>query len=55
MKLRKNQAKTWPGVVRIFDGVVDSLEKIRDVDLVEVDGELSSMIEGRIAFVKATR
>jgi signal recognition particle subunit SRP68 len=54
-KLRKARGKVYPGLVRIYDGVIRSLEQMRDLDIVENDGDLAALVEARIAFISACR
>ncbi|KAL8293159.1 hypothetical protein RQP46_000853 [Phenoliferia psychrophenolica] len=54
-KVRKQHARVYPGIVKIYDGILQSLEQMRELDVVEQDGELGGAVEARIAFVKASR
>lgn len=54
-KIRKQRARVFPGLVKVYDGIVQSLEQMRDLDVVEQDGELGVTVEARIAFVRALR
>lgn len=54
-KERRVKARVGPGLCKIYDGVLLRLEQMRDLDLVENDGDLSSGVEARIAFVKAKK
>ncbi|KAK4704893.1 signal recognition particle subunit SRP68, partial [Phenoliferia sp. Uapishka_3] len=55
VKVRKQRARVYPGLVKIYDGVLQSLEQMRELDVVEEDGELGVAVEARIAFIKALR
>lgn len=54
-KLNKLRAKAYPGIIKIYDGVVSGLEKMRELDGVEGDGELSARVEARLAYANAKR
>ena len=54
-KVNKQKAKVYPGVVRLFDSILEGMEKVIDLECVERDGELSAIIDGRINLVKAKR
>ncbi|BGP02174.1 signal recognition particle subunit SRP68 [Rhodotorula toruloides] len=54
-KTRRLLAKTYPGLVKVFDTILLSLEAMRDMEVVEQDDELASTVESRIAFVRAQR
>ena len=54
-KIRKQHARVFPGLVKIYDGILQSSEQMRELDVVEQDSELGVAVEARIAFVKATR
>lgn len=54
-KVRKHRARVYPSLVKIYDGIVQSLEQMRDLEAVEQDGDLAAKVEARIAFVRAAR
>lgn len=54
-KIRRLRAKAYPGLVKVFDTILLSLEAMRDKEVVEQDDELASTVEARIAFVRAQR
>ncbi|BGP50455.1 signal recognition particle subunit srp68 [Rhodotorula kratochvilovae] len=54
-KIRRLRAKALPGLVRVFDTALLSLEAMRDLEAVEMDDELSTTVEARIALVRAQR
>ncbi|GAA6005102.1 uncharacterized protein JCM10292_005567 [Rhodotorula paludigena] len=54
-KLRRLRAKAYPGIVKVYDTVLLSLEAMRDLEAVEQDDELATRIEARIALVRAHR
>ncbi|TNY23241.1 hypothetical protein DMC30DRAFT_414283 [Rhodotorula diobovata] len=54
-KIRRLRAKAYPGLVKVFDTALLSLEAMRDLEAVERDDELSTMVEARIARVRAQR
>lgn len=54
-KVRKHRARVYPSLVKIYDGIVQSLEQMRDLEAVEQDGDLAAKVEARIAFVRASR
>ncbi|GAA5825291.1 hypothetical protein JCM3770_000901 [Rhodotorula araucariae] len=54
-KVRRVRAKALPGLVRVFDTALLSLEAMRDLEAVEMDDELSTTVEARIALVRAKR
>lgn len=54
-KEKRVKARVGPGLCKIYDGVLLRLEQMRDLDLVENDGDLSNGVEARIAFVKAKK
>lgn len=54
-KIRRLRAKAYPGLVKVFDTILLSLEAMRDMEVVEQDDELASTVEARIAFVRAQR
>ena len=54
-KIRKQHARVFPGLVKIYDGILQSLEQMRELDVVEQDGELGVSVDARVAFVKASR
>ncbi|KAI5474494.1 signal recognition particle subunit SRP68, partial [Pseudohyphozyma bogoriensis] len=54
-KIKKQRARVYPGLVKVYDGIVLNLEQMRDLEAVEQDGDLAATVEARIAFVKASR
>mgnify|MGYP002477643702 CR=1 FL=1 len=54
-KVRRLRAKAYPGLVKVFDTALLSLETLRDLEAVERDDELSTTVEARIALVRAQR
>lgn len=54
-KLRKQRARVYPSLVKIYDGIVLSLEQMRDLEPVEQDGDLATLVEARNAAVLASR
>ncbi|GAA6029079.1 hypothetical protein JCM8097_001583 [Rhodosporidiobolus ruineniae] len=54
-KLDRLRAKTYPGLVKVYDGVLLSLEAMRDMEVVEQDDELATTAEARIAYIRAER
>lgn len=54
-KIRKQRARTYPSIVKLYDGIVQSLETMRDLESVEQDGDLASKVEARIAMARASR
>ncbi|SCV71437.1 BQ2448_3025 [Microbotryum intermedium] len=54
-KIRKRRTKVYPSLVKIYDGIIYSLEQVRDLEDVERDGQLATKVEAQIAFVRASR
>ncbi|GAA5823759.1 hypothetical protein JCM11251_003282 [Rhodosporidiobolus azoricus] len=54
-KVERLRAKAYPGLVKVYDTVLLSLEAMRDLEVVEQDDELATAAEARIAFVRAER
>ncbi|GAA6013571.1 hypothetical protein JCM10207_004778 [Rhodosporidiobolus poonsookiae] len=54
-KVSRLRRKAYPGLVKVFDGVLLSLEAMRDLEVVEEDDELATAVEARIAYVRAER
>ena len=54
-KVRKHRAKVYPSLVKLYENIIQSLEQMRDLEVVEQDGELAATVEARIAFVRAWR
>ncbi|GAA6063103.1 hypothetical protein JCM10212_003301 [Sporobolomyces blumeae] len=54
-KIRRLRTKTYPGLVKVFDTVLLSLEAIQDMDVVGQDDELATKVEARIEYVRAQR
>lgn len=54
-KVEKQRARAYPGLVKLWEGVIASLEGIREIEQVEEDGDLSSEVEARVALAKAHR
>ncbi|GAA5873588.1 hypothetical protein JCM8547_005624 [Rhodosporidiobolus lusitaniae] len=54
-KIHRLRAKAYPGLVKVYDGILLSLESMRDMEVVEQDDELATTVEARIAFIRAER
>ncbi|KAM0790647.1 hypothetical protein ACM66B_004507 [Microbotryomycetes sp. NB124-2] len=54
-KIRKQRARMYPSIVKLYDSVIQSLEQMRDLEAVEQDGELATKVEARIASARASR
>ncbi|GAA5889247.1 hypothetical protein JCM6882_000686 [Rhodosporidiobolus microsporus] len=54
-KVERLRAKAYPGLVKVYDGVLLSLEAMRDLEVVEQDDELATTAEARIAYIRAER
>ncbi|KAK4052428.1 signal recognition particle subunit srp68 [Microbotryomycetes sp. JL201] len=54
-KIRKQRARMYPSIVKLYDNVIQSLEQMRDLEAVEQDGDLATKVEARIAAVRASR
>ncbi|KAM0753415.1 hypothetical protein T439DRAFT_322324 [Meredithblackwellia eburnea MCA 4105] len=54
-KMSKLKVRVLPGMVKVGEGVVRSLEQMRELESVESDGELAVLVEARIAFARASR
>ncbi|GAA5981072.1 hypothetical protein JCM11641_001445 [Rhodosporidiobolus odoratus] len=54
-KIARLRAKTYPGLVKVYDSVLIALEGMRDMEEVEKDDELATKVEARIAWVRAER
>lgn len=52
----RRRAKTLPVLVKLLDTILQSLEQIRELDIVEEDSaDLASQVDAKIAFLKARR
>ncbi|GAA5899553.1 hypothetical protein JCM5296_006943 [Sporobolomyces johnsonii] len=54
-KIQKLRTKAYPGLVKVYDTVLLSLEAMRDMEVVEQDDELATTVEARIEFIRAQR
>ncbi|GAA5953866.1 hypothetical protein JCM21900_005495 [Sporobolomyces salmonicolor] len=54
-KIQKLRTKAYPGLVKVYDTVLLSLEAMRDMEIVEQDDELATTVEARIEFIRAQR
>lgn len=54
-KIRRQCARVYPSLVKVYDGIVLSLEQMRDLEPVEQDGDLATLVEARNAAVLASR
>ena len=54
-KIRRLRTKAYPGLVKVYDTVLLSLEGMRDMEAVSQDDELATKVEARIEFVRAQR
>lgn len=54
-KIQRLRAKVYPGLVKVFDTVLLSFESMRDMEVVEQDDELATLVDARIAYVRALR
>lgn len=52
---QRRRAKIWSSVIKLYDGVLQSYAQIRDLGLVESDGDMSERVENRILVARATR
>lgn len=55
LKVNKQKAKVYPSLIRIYENIILSLEKMRDLEIVEKDAELAATVEARVAFIRASR
>ena len=54
-KIKRLQAKVYPGLVKVFDTILLSFESMRDMEAVEQDDELATLVDARIAYIRAQR
>ncbi|GAA6024403.1 hypothetical protein JCM11491_003540 [Sporobolomyces phaffii] len=54
-KIKRLRKKAYPGLVKVYDTVLLSLESMRDMEAVAQDDELATKVEARIEFVRAQR
>lgn len=54
-KLGRKRARVYPSSVKLLDGIILSLEQMRELTLVESDVDLSSEVDAKISFVSARR
>ncbi|BGP18641.1 hypothetical protein JCM10213_004191 [Rhodosporidiobolus nylandii] len=54
-KVDRLRAKTYPGLVKVYDSVLLALEGMRDMEEIEGDDELATTVEARIALIRAER
>jgi len=54
-KIRRLRTKAYPGLVKVYDTVLLSLEGMRDMEAVARDDELATKVEARIEVVRAQR
>lgn len=54
-KLERVQAKALPGIAKLWDAVVAGLEGVREIEVVEEDGDWVSQVEAQVAKAKAER
>ncbi|KDE09580.1 hypothetical protein MVLG_00475 [Microbotryum lychnidis-dioicae p1A1 Lamole] len=54
-KICKRRKKVYPSLIKIYNGIIYSLEQVRDLEDVERDGQLATKVEAQIAFVRASR
>lgn len=54
--IKRRRAKTYPILIKLLDGILQSLEQLRELDVVEEDGrDLAGRVDCTIAFDKARR
>ena len=54
-KIKRLRTKSYPGVVKVYDTVLLSLETMRDMEVVAQDDELATKVEARIELIRAQR
>ncbi|GAA5961477.1 hypothetical protein JCM3765_003596 [Sporobolomyces pararoseus] len=54
-KIRRLRTKAYPGIVKVYDTVLLSLETMRDMEVVAQDDELATKVEARIEYIRAQR
>jgi signal recognition particle subunit SRP68 len=54
-KIRRLRTKAYPGIVKVYDTVLLSLESMRDMEIVGQDDELATKVEARIEYTRAQR
>ena len=52
---KRRAGKAYAVVIRLYDGILQSYEQLRELPLVESDQELSGQVETRILYVRALR
>jgi signal recognition particle subunit SRP68 len=51
----RRRSKAYAVIVKLYDGILQSLEQIRDLVIVEEDGDLSQIVEANLSLIKARR
>lgn len=54
-KIKRLRAKVYPGLIKVFDTILLSFEGMRDMEAVEQDDDLATLVEARISYVGALR
>ncbi|GAA5897687.1 uncharacterized protein JCM6883_006784 [Sporobolomyces salmoneus] len=54
-KIKRLRTKAYPGIVKVYDTVLLSLETMQEMEIVAQDDELATKVEARIEFVRAQR
>ncbi|GAA5991718.1 hypothetical protein JCM10908_001108 [Rhodotorula pacifica] len=54
-KIKRLRTKVYPGLIKVFDTILLSFESMRDMEAVEQDDELATLVDARIAYTRAVR